>query len=166
MWRTLQKCKKYYHNTNEVSISQWVLCRITFFFREEKLCKCWGNQVPRKPKMNHQVFRSAQPVSSSFCHSFIYQTFINFLLFSVSTIQACLRGALSFGGKRWVRKRWILGVEEPPVICGERGTQRRGSTLSPQYSTSSSGDTAIRPGSGGTGAWERTENSCTLNPIP
>ena len=39
--------------------------------------------MPRKPKMNHQVFRSAQPVSSSFCDSFIYQTVINFLLFSV-----------------------------------------------------------------------------------
>ena len=58
-----------------------------------------GTKCPESLQVNHQVFRSAQPVSSSFCHSFIYQTFINFLLFSVSTIKACLRGALSFGGE-------------------------------------------------------------------
>lgn len=38
----------------------------------------------QKPKMKHQVQRSAQPASFNLAYSFIYQTVIDFLLFSVT----------------------------------------------------------------------------------
>lgn len=57
--------------------------------------------MPIKPKMNHQVLRSAQTISFSLAHSFIYQTFIDFLLFSVTQYNTSLVLAkLSVGRKR------------------------------------------------------------------
>lgn len=120
--------------------------------------------MPRKPKMNHQVFRSAQPVSSSFCDSFIYQTFINFLLFSVTQYNTGLpSGSSVFCGEEMSTEMLDPGSGGTFSYLEGEGTQRvsqrRVSTLSSRHSTSSPGDMAIRPGSGGTGAWEMIENS-------
>ena len=66
----------------------------------------------------HNLFLPASVIPS-----FTKQSSISYYFQLLSIIQACLRGALSFGGKRWVRKCWILAVEEPLVIWRERGTQ-------------------------------------------
>ena len=66
----------------------------------------------------HNLFLPASVIPS-----FTKQSSISSYFQLLSIIRACLRGALSFGGKRWVRKCWILGVEEALVIWRERGTQ-------------------------------------------
>lgn len=81
--------------------------------------------MPRKPNVNHQVFRSAQPVSSSFCHSFVYQTFINFRLFSATQYSTGLpSGSSVFRGEEMSKEMLDPGSEGTSNhLWGERDTE-------------------------------------------
>ena len=126
------KCEDLYRNVRNVMLIPMSFLFLSVYYTDshstlgrKSRANVGGTKCPGSQRWTirfsdgHNLFLPASVIPSFTKHSSISDYFQ-----LLSTVQACLQGALCFGGRRWVSKCWVLGVKEPLILCGERGTQR------------------------------------------